>query len=115
MEQEQEEIEQEVSGLHEEIIYSEPPFEPFTQIAEVEQVTKVFRQDDVFVEAKGQRMNGLELMAVEPKGFGETAWFKETLLPHHWYQYLNLLAQEPSAVLISTDVASAWGLRQAII
>ena len=29
------------------------------------------------------------------------AWFRADLLPHHWFQYLNLLARNPKAALVS--------------
>lgn len=92
-------------------IYTEPPFEPFLKLKEIAHATRVFRKDDVFAHAKGEDMAGIELMGIEPKDFGETAWFKTSLLPHHWYQYLNLLSHEPSAVLISNSVAKELGVK----
>lgn len=92
-------------------IYSEPPFDPFLKLKDIEHATKVFRKKDVFAHAKGEDIPAVELMGIEPKDFGQTAWFKTTLLEHHWYQYLNLLAKEPSAVLISNEVAEKLGVK----
>ncbi|UFT99662.1 FtsX-like permease family protein [Radiobacillus kanasensis] len=93
------------------IVYTEPPFEPFEEIKGIEQVTKVFEKDAVKAETNGKTIFAAQLMAIEPKKFGETAWFKPTLLDHHWYQYLNLLAQEPSSVLISRTTAESLGAK----
>jgi putative ABC transport system permease protein len=41
-------------------------------------------------------------MAVIPQEFGRIAWFRSDLLPHHWYEYLNLLAAHPNALLVSS-------------
>ncbi|GAE92029.1 hypothetical protein JCM21714_1006 [Gracilibacillus boraciitolerans JCM 21714] len=94
-----------------ETIYTEPPFEPFAQVEGVEQATKVFKKQPVKVEAQGNSLFSTELIGIEPKNFGQTAWFKSSLLPHHWYHYLNLLAKEPSSVLISKSVSSSLGVK----
>ncbi|QDP39022.1 ABC transporter permease [Radiobacillus deserti] len=93
------------------VVYTEPPFEPFQNIDGIEEVTKVFEKEGVKVEANGNTIFTGQLMAIEPKGFGETAWFKPTLLDHHWYQYLNLLAKEPSSILLSTATAKSLGAK----
>ncbi|MCT2536307.1 ABC transporter permease [Aquibacillus koreensis] len=93
-------------------VYTEPPFEPFLDVNGIEQATKVFLKEPIKVEGKGQQLFSTQLMAIEPKQFGETAWFKSDLLPHHWHAYLNLLAAEPSAVLISSSVATSLGVKE---
>ncbi|ADU28803.1 FtsX-like permease family protein [Evansella cellulosilytica] len=95
-----------------EVMYTEPPFEPFENLIGVEQATRVFQKEDVRAEGNGQRMPSVQLMGIEPKQFGETAWFKGNILPHHWYEYLNLLSAEPSSVLISSSVARSLGVQE---
>lgn len=95
-----------------EVVYNEPPFETFTFIEGIEQTAKVFHKQSVKAESKGQSIFSAELMAIEPNAFGKTAWFKQSLLPHHWYHYLNLMASEPSAVLISRTTASKLGVEE---
>jgi putative ABC transport system permease protein len=109
----------ETSGLTEtpvsaakEIVYTEPSFEPFLQIEEVDHAAKVLRVNGMKAEAKGNSLYSFEVMGIEPKEFGQTAWFKPSLLPHHWYDYLNLLAKEPSSVLISKSVAKSLGVKE---
>ncbi|WP_078544687.1 FtsX-like permease family protein [Litchfieldia alkalitelluris] len=89
------------------VVYSEPPFDPFLKLEEVEHAAKVLQKDDITVEAKGKSLFSMKLMGIEPNEFGQTAWFKSSLLPSHWYGYLNLLAAEPSSVLISSKIADS--------
>jgi putative ABC transport system permease protein len=94
------------------VTYAEPPFSPVTKLRGVEHATKVFQKENVTAEAKGKSNYSAQLMGIEPKEFGETAWFQSALLPHHWYSYLNLLAKEPSSVLISDTLASQLGVTE---
>ena len=52
----------------------------------------------------------VELMGVVPDGFAEVAWFRADLLPVHRNQYLNLLAADPRAMLVSTTLRRAYGI-----
>ncbi|MBU9712555.1 ABC transporter permease [Evansella tamaricis] len=101
-----------LNGERPEVSYIEPPFEPFLDLNGVEQATKVFHKEGVKAESQGQSIFSAQLMAIEPKEFGETAWFKPNLLPHHWYAYLNLMASEPSSVLISSSVSNGLGVKE---
>lgn len=94
-------------------VYNEPPFPPFAQLDGIEKATKVYVNDRIRI---GSRMGGTvadetQLMAVVPDEFGMTAWFREDLLPFHWWQYLNLLARAPDAVLVSTSLKQKLGLQ----
>ncbi|MGP4041062.1 FtsX-like permease family protein [Gracilibacillus sp. D59] len=109
--EEPEQTEKEPSTEVVETIYSEPPFDPFTKLKGVKQATKVFTKEQVILSGNGNTSQNASLMAIEPKKFGETAWFKESLLPYHWYNYLNLLAIEPSSVLVSQSVANSLGVK----
>lgn len=108
---ENQEEEEAVTGVRE-TIYAEPPYDPFLNLKSAEHVTKVFQKEDVTIDAKGESISSVNMMAIDSKDFGETAWFKPSLLSHHWYQYLNLLAKEPSAVLLSKTAASNLGVKE---
>lgn len=94
------------------VVYTEPPFDPIVNLKQIETAAKVFNKNAVTVTAGQKSIYYPKLMAIEPKKFGETAWFKPSLLPHHWYEYLNVLAKEPSAVLISAKVAESLGIKE---
>ena len=44
-------------------------------------------------------------MGIDTDEFGRVAWMRDGLMDHHFYDYLNLIAGDPSAVLISRSVA----------
>ncbi len=94
-----------------EVVYSEPPFDPFLKLKSAEHAAKVYRKESMKVEGNGKKIYSASLMGIEPKEFGKTAWFEPSLLPHHWYNYLNLLSSEPSSVLISKSIAGELGIK----
>lgn len=95
----------------EEVVYTEPPFEPIANLPYIESTAKVFNKPNVTVTHEDRTLNYTQLMAIETKDFGETAWFKDSLMPRHWYEYLNLMAKDPTAVLISEYVAEELGVK----
>ncbi|WP_449622250.1 FtsX-like permease family protein [Robertmurraya sp. Marseille-Q9965] len=109
--EEEQSEEEDVTGVRE-TIYAEPLYDPFLNLKSAEHVTKVFQKEDVTIDARGESISSVNMMAIDSKDFGETAWFKPSLLSHHWYQYLNLLAKEPSAVLLSKTAASNLGVKE---
>jgi len=93
------------------IQYAEPPFEPFRELEGVESVAKVFRKEDAMFVSKGGETGKITLLGIDTKAFGETAWMKDGLLDHPINRYLNLIAPNPRAVLISRSIADAAGLK----
>ncbi|WP_274364416.1 ABC transporter permease [Paenibacillus thermotolerans] len=92
------------------ISYIEPPFEPFTKLPGVEHAAQVFIQDDAFMRA-GEASGDLTLVGINTQDFGQTTWFRNDLLQHHLNEYLNLIAEDPSAVLISRSMADQKGVK----
>ncbi|WP_159884914.1 ABC transporter permease [Paenibacillus puerhi] len=92
------------------IQYAEPSFLPFTQLPGVQSAAKVFVQPQAELE-KGKTTETVELMGIDTKAFGETAWMRDKLLDHHIRDYLNLIAPRPSAVLISRSLADEHGIQ----
>jgi putative ABC transport system permease protein len=84
--------------------YVEPPFLPYTHLTGVEAAAKVFIKEDAYVEMNATSSN-TKLMGMDTDDFGHVAWIRDGLLDHHFYDYLNLIAGDPSAVLISRSVA----------
>ncbi|MGO4497279.1 FtsX-like permease family protein [Paenibacillus sp. 2RAB27] len=90
--------------------YTEPSFLPFTQLNGVEHAAKVFNKKDATY-LHGKTTEKIQLMGIESKQFGETAWLRDRLLDHHFNDYLNLIARNPSAVLISKSMAEEYSLK----
>ena len=91
--------------------YSEPPFTPYTQLSGVLDAAKVLKKDNATVGEDGKIIEGVDLMGIEPYDFGKVAWFRSGLLDHHINEYLNLLAEEPSACIISESLNTQYNVR----
>lgn len=90
--------------------YIEPDIEKYYELEGVEQLTKVF-QHQINVKTDGGTRKGVNLMAINTKEFGEVCWFKDGLLPVHWYTYLNAISQNSEAVLLSSNFADEYGIK----
>ena len=89
--------------------YQERDFSRFEELAGVESATKVFTNDTARVNAGGNQLTNITVMAVEPDKFAQTAWFRDDLLPIHWYNYCNALTNYSTGVLISDRLAEKTG------
>lgn len=87
------------------LIYREPDFGKFTRLEGVELATKVFVRRNGFADNGRGTYADIVVMGVVPDEFARVAWFSPGLLPHHWHQYLNLLAASPKAMLVSDTLA----------
>lgn len=92
------------------INYLEPPFEPFLELPGVESGAKVFTKEDAFFSAEGG-MGNVKLMGIDTDQFGMTSWFRDTLLDYSLNEYLNLIAAETDAVLVSRTLAEQKGVQ----
>ncbi|MDF2936830.1 MAG: hypothetical protein K0Q90_2203 [Paenibacillaceae bacterium] len=86
--------------------YSEPPFIPFTELPGIESIAKVFSRKGDLVEKSSNAE--VTIMGIETDDFGQTSWMRDRLMDHHFYDYLNLIAQDPAAVLISRSIAEEF-------
>jgi len=90
--------------------YIEPDYDVFNFMSGVKQSARVFKQDKVsFAGASGNGMS--QLIGIDTYDFGHVAWMKEGLLPHHFNEYLNLIAGNRSAVLVSSSMAEQFGIK----
>jgi putative ABC transport system permease protein len=94
------------------IQYQEPPFGPFENLKGTQAATKVFYKERVSVSGLNQRAERVQLMGIIPNEFGRIAWFRNNLLPHHINEYLNLMAQDPRAVLVSTSFKEKYSVKE---
>ncbi len=93
------------------IHYVEPPFEPYTKLEGVEHTARVFIKQKAAFSSNGGSGTA-RLMGIDTDEFGMTSWFRNGLLPYPFYEYLNVLAPAPNAVLISKTLADKRGLKQ---
>ncbi|CAI6086863.1 ABC transporter permease [Cohnella sp. JJ-181] len=97
------------------IHYLEPSFETYATLPDVEQAAKVFRKQVDFSAASGSDTTSISgsatLLGIDTDDFGRAAWFKDSLLAHPLYQYLNLIAGDAKAVLVSSSLAKQKNLK----
>lgn len=81
--------------------YAQLDFAQFEQLAGVESATKVLKAD-ASLAVKGQKKGSdIQVMAIEPGKFSQTAWFRNDLLPTHWWNYCAALVECKSGALAS--------------
>ncbi|WP_424767389.1 ABC transporter permease [Paenibacillus sp. sgz302251] len=85
------------------IHYLEPAFEPFKRIEGVEAAAKVFTKDAAF--SANEENGAATLIGIDTDEFGMTTWFRDSLLDYPLNDYLNLIASDSQAVLVSRTLA----------
>ncbi|MGG4493663.1 FtsX-like permease family protein [Brevibacillus reuszeri] len=85
--------------------YEEPDFAVYSQLPGVKHAAKVYVNELAEASIGDRSVRGVSLMGIDPQDFGQVAWWKRAIFPHHFYEYLNLLAQEPQAVIVSRTLA----------
>jgi putative ABC transport system permease protein len=101
----------ETSVHQDEFAYNEPPFEPYAKLSGVYAATKVLQRDDITVQLGDNCLYSVTLQGIIPNEFGKVAWFRPSLLPTHWYNYLNLMTKAQGAVLVSKSFKEKNGLK----
>lgn len=91
--------------------YVETDFERYEKLEGVEIATKVLINDKVKM-VMGKKNQPMTLMAIEPDKFAQTAWFRNDLLPVHWWNYTNALVENRTGVIISSGLAEKTGAKQ---
>ncbi|MDD6883701.1 MAG: FtsX-like permease family protein [Eubacteriales bacterium] len=96
-------------GTNEELEYKEPDYGRYTSLAGVKSITRVLVDDGGSMSVPGGKLTNIRIMGINTREFGETAWFDSSLLPQHWYHYLNAMSQKARAVLVSTNFREDYG------
>lgn len=85
-----------------ELIYKEPDFGKYENLSGVESIARVSVNTDITVNTESDKVD-VKLLGINTKDFGETSWFKDNLLPAHYYEYLNILSSNANAILVSSN------------
>lgn len=93
------------------LIYYEPDYGVYQTMEGAASVCKVFTDTNVSCSVPGGTLKKTLLMAIDTDAFGRTAWFDASLLPHHINEYLNAMAQNARAVLVSANFRDEYGLK----
>lgn len=112
MQQGQQQTDTTATATKQRVQYTEPPFQPFQELKGVESAARVFKKEAARYNVSGNDKNGATtLIGIDTKEFGNTAWMKDGLLEYPINSYLNLIAPNPKAVLISRSIAEQAKLK----
>lgn len=108
----------ETMGVDIKIKYTEADYEKYQNLnKDVEGMTRVYYNDAVLADITNENVSGFrasqietQVLAIEPKSFGECCWFRDDLAEKHWYHWLNLLADNYDGILISKSLAEAYDI-----
>ncbi|REE82716.1 putative ABC transport system permease protein [Paenibacillus taihuensis] len=92
------------------VTYTEPSFITMQQLAGVDTAARVFRKTDASFSANGQN-GATTLYGIDTYDFGKVAWMRGGLMQYPINSYLNLLASNPKAVLVSRSLADKFGVK----
>ena len=90
--------------------YQEPDAGRYSQIDGVESMAQVLRDDAAGVDVGSRSLSGVQLMGIDTRAFGQTAWMKDGLLDRHFFSYLNDLSQTLNGCLVSSNFRENLGL-----
>ena len=93
------------------LIYYEPDYGVYQTMEGAASVLQVRTDANVSCSVPGGTLKKTLLMAIDTDAFGRTAWFDASLLPHHINEYLNAMAQNARAVLVSANFRDEYGLK----
>ena len=99
------------SSSDEVVRYNEPDFSKFTKLDGIEHAARVYRSDSTRINQSGARSNAIELMAIDPYDFAQTAWFRSDTLPYHINEYMNIMMSMPNGVILSANLRDELDLR----
>jgi putative ABC transport system permease protein len=81
-------------------------------VSGVELATKVFRTKGGSAQAGGQWAENVNVMGIIPDEFSKVTWFRSGLLPYHINRYLDLLADAPTAFLVSRSFGEDFKVKE---
>jgi len=91
--------------------YVEPSYKKYETVEGIVSKTKVYYTEAATVPRNKDPIENVTLMGINTKEFGQTANFDTSLLPTHWYHYLNAMAQDPYGVIVSSNFRDVKGYK----
>lgn len=89
--------------------FTEPDFSRYEVMDGVENVTKVYRENGKII--SGDSTLETTIMGIKTKEFASVTDMPQGLLPYAYYQYLNVLATNKQAVLVSENLMVSKGYK----
>ena len=92
--------------------YIEPDYNKYATISGTDKATKVLINNEGVIMTDTDYLSSVKVMGIIPDEFARIAWFRPDLLPYHWYNYLNMMADAPKAFLVSTNIKEKYKLKE---
>lgn len=93
------------------LIYYEPDFGVFETMEGAEHAARVYRADKINAAVPGGNVNNIQLLAIDTDDFGKVAHFDHSLYPEHPFNFLNAMAYNARAVLLSSNFREQYGYK----
>ncbi len=90
--------------------FNEPNFSKYADLDGIEHAARVYRSDGTRISIGGTRSDPIELMAIDPYDFAQTAWSRSDMLRHHMNDYMNVMMSMPSGVILSSNLRDSLDL-----
>lgn len=87
----------------------EPDYSQYQGLETLENTAKVMKINNISIKYDGETIDRVDAMAVEPKEFGEVAYMRDDLMDTHWYNYLNVIANNPKVIFLSSSMRGIKG------
>lgn len=94
-------------GMGADATYIEPDFGRYTVIDKIDGLTKVLRYEAEMI----RHNKSMTIMGINTGEFAQIANMPEDLLPYHFYDYLNVLASNEYAILLSENFMTKLGYK----
>lgn len=91
--------------------YYEPDFAKYGQLKSATGVAKVFLNDSSTFLIDGTRRIDTSIMGINTQEFGKAAPIEDGLLPHDYYDYLNVLSRNPDAMLVCSRLRDKYQVK----
>ena len=91
-----------------ELTYKEPDFSRYLQFDEVQSAAKVYISNDAYIR-NGKEQTVVNVYGIHTKDFGKVTSMDNSLLPYHYYEYLNVMAKKSDAVILSYNFKQKLG------
>lgn len=95
----------------EHIVVDSVPYKDYQTLAGIESSTKVFSYDRATISKRGKDLDNTKILAIEPKGFVETGWYRDDMLPDYRNTYMNALLSVPNSAFLSSNLRDDYGFK----
>lgn len=91
------------------LVYTEPDIRKYYELDGIESITRVIFDEGGKCNSADNYWVDTAVMGINTRQFGQTVDFNSELLPIHWYEYLNAISQNPTSVLVSSNMKDNLG------